>query len=430
MLHLGPTSAGARSRIAALEPDLSRHIPVLDGVRGLAILGVCVFHMTVMEPVSRADRVWVQICSFGWTGVDLFFVLSGFLITGILLEAKGREHYFRNFYARRVLRIFPLYYCVVAVSLLVLPHIQHAKAEHFARIRGSEVWYWTYLCNFSIARVHAFRHGILDVCWSLAIEEQFYLVWPAVVLLSSRRGLLVVCCGCILMSVAVRAALALNGAHPIALYVLTPCRMDGLAAGALVAILARGPRGTLALLGPAKKWAWVCGLLAAAVACREGGDILSWRRPQLIFAFTVLAGLFAAFLLISITGAPRSFLHRFLSSHAMRTLGKYSYAIYLFHLPLRALIRDTLYKPEHFLRLFGSRLPGQMIFYVLSIGIALLAARVSWIALEQPFLSLKRFFPNARASRPGKASADGAALTGARETMLAHPQSPHGDSVC
>src|SRR5437870_557283 len=164
-------------------------VRALDGLRGIAILMVMLYHQTVMVGSTGIDRFVGFWTLSGWIGVDLFFVLSGFLITGILSDSKGATGYFRNFYARRVLRIFPLYYGVVAFSLLILPYIPHWKLENLARIKGDELWYWTYLSNFSIAAHAAFRHGILDVSWSLSIEEQFYLMWPLLVLLLSRRSL-------------------------------------------------------------------------------------------------------------------------------------------------------------------------------------------------------------------------------------------------
>ena len=107
-----------------------RHIPALDGVRGLAILLVLFYHTTIVEPGPWWATMLHATCrNFGWTGVDLFFVLSGFLITGILVDAKGRPNFLRNFYARRVLRIFPLYYAYLFAVLLIGPTL----STEFAR---------------------------------------------------------------------------------------------------------------------------------------------------------------------------------------------------------------------------------------------------------------------------------------------------------
>jgi peptidoglycan/LPS O-acetylase OafA/YrhL len=139
------------------------------------------FHMTMVPPIGTLAVAWTNLCEHGALGVDVFFVLSGFLITGILLDTLARPHYFRNFYARRVLRIFPLYYAVLGFAFLILPRIAPSTAVRYAAVNREAIWYWLHLSNFAIARRGSFVHGILDVSWSLAIEEQFYLLWPALV---------------------------------------------------------------------------------------------------------------------------------------------------------------------------------------------------------------------------------------------------------
>src|SRR5882757_353520 len=127
---------------------------VLDGVRGLAILMVILFHSTVINPQNAHERWFCALLNLGSFGVDLFFVLSGFLITGILVEAKGTPGYFRNFYARRILRIFPLYYLLIAFSFLVFPLlaklVPHGgdKLTRFTLVSDSWLWYVAYLTNF------------------------------------------------------------------------------------------------------------------------------------------------------------------------------------------------------------------------------------------------------------------------------------------
>jgi len=123
-----PPSEGLSSR---RRWSSSRHVPALDGIRGLAILLVLFFHFSVVGGHSASIRFIQKTWGFGWSGVDLFFVLSGFLITGILLDAKNRSHYFRNFYARRTVRIFPLYFAFLAVFMVLMPMVMPRYDELF-----------------------------------------------------------------------------------------------------------------------------------------------------------------------------------------------------------------------------------------------------------------------------------------------------------
>ncbi len=184
----------------------------------------------------------------GWAGVDLFFVLSGFLITGILIDARGSERYFSSFYARRTLRIFPLYYLIAFLSLIVLPAFPFAYDLLVGLGAPREQWpYWLYLTNFAVAERERFIHGILDVTWSLAIEEQFYLAWAVVVWLCPTRLLGPLCAAIIVAVAGARIWALAAGATAIDVYVLTLYRADGLATGALLAWAMR--RGWLAGAG-------------------------------------------------------------------------------------------------------------------------------------------------------------------------------------
>ncbi|MEO1129642.1 MAG: acyltransferase [Planctomycetota bacterium] len=407
----------------ALPQYLRGHIPPLDGLRGIAILLVLIYHCTVMPANNWLDKAFVYTAHLGWSGVDLFFVLSGFLITGILLDSKGGAAFFRNFYARRVLRIFPLYYGVVVFSLVLLPMVGQMldnptvqqKLDNFGRIDGDEWWYWLHLSNYAIAQAQTFRHGILDISWSLSIEEQFYLVWPTVVFFLSRRNLLWTCLAIIIGAMAFRTWLMLSGGHfghPISVYVLTPSRMDGLALGAALAALLREgvPIETM------RRWAPIVGVASLAIfltghiidlangwhyMINPDGDRVanSQGRITLAFGFTPLAFFFASLLVMGLNRPESSAWVRVLDSSFLRMWGKYSYAVYLFHLPIRAVIRDLVFGPEDrgakikFFEVFGSQIPSQLIFFVLSAVATLIAAKLSWELYEKQFLKLKRFFP-------------------------------------
>jgi peptidoglycan/LPS O-acetylase OafA/YrhL len=374
---------------------LSGHIPALDGVRGIAILAVCAMHMTVLSGGPLLDRLWMQAGVFGFSGVDLFFVLSGFLITGILLDSKSSAHYFRNFYARRVLRIFPLYYAFLAVVLLVMPRFHQLASHTLGPDDGSAAWYWTYLCNFAIARHRSFPRGPLSVTWSLAVEEQFYMLWPAVVLLLSRRRLIQLCLALGIVALLTRVVLWSRGADWITLYVLTPCRMDSLAAGALVAAVARGPGGVPALLPWARRCAVAALLLAIALICWQGTH-WTFVPPAELVGYTVLAALFSSFLPIAISSPACSLMGRVLGGRVLGLFGRYSYAIYLFHDPIRTLIREKLLDPNLLPTVLGSHVPAQLLFYAVALTLTTGLAWLSWTCFERPLLRLKRFFPSGK----------------------------------
>jgi peptidoglycan/LPS O-acetylase OafA/YrhL len=199
-------------------------------------------HWTGMSPVLQVVSSTMRA---GWTGVDIFFVLSGFLITGILLDARGDgpvrpPGYYRAFYTRRALRIFPVYYAFLAYIFILRK----------AQVPSGAWWYWTYLTNVMFARV-GWTPSIEPHLWSLAVEEQFYLFWPAAISLIRRSWLRPICWALIVLSTGLRIVVAQHWGWTPA-YVLTVCRLDEFAAGALLASYARArqPVGN----GPALLW--------------------------------------------------------------------------------------------------------------------------------------------------------------------------------
>jgi peptidoglycan/LPS O-acetylase OafA/YrhL len=197
-----------------------KYVPALDGIRGLAILAVLVTHSVPRLPATGLGYWCNQLIELGTFGVDLFFVLSGFLITGILLDSKDAPNYFRNFYARRFLRLFPVYYLYLIFIALLLPAIHRAIHTHMPDFGGNWWWFLLYSCN--LKPDHAANDAYLGHFWSLAVEEQFYLVWPAVVLLLSRRRLTYFCicaialrphCACSLPGLA-RIGIPPTASHP------------------------------------------------------------------------------------------------------------------------------------------------------------------------------------------------------------------------
>src|SRR5207249_4391562 len=191
-------------------------ISQLDAVRGVAILLVIFHNESGLFPSLHLERLFAN----GWMGVDLFFVLSGFLITGILVDTKQSAGYFTNFYARRCLRIWPLYYSLIFFMFLVVPFLRPSEA-HTVFDRSSPWWaYPLFLQNFLIP-IPSMGTGPLAVTWSLAIEEQFYLVWPWVVRYCSHAQMRRIAIAVICLSPALRFFLSF---HDVNLYTNVFCR--------------------------------------------------------------------------------------------------------------------------------------------------------------------------------------------------------------
>src|SRR2546426_3790254 len=176
-------------------PARGDHMPALDGLRGFAMLLVFLNHAIALplEPATTRIDAAVHVIAYGagWTAIDLFFVLSGFLITGILLDTQGQPRWWPNFVVRRVLRIFPLYFGALTVLFVLLPRLVHWSEPQFDTLQANQTWYWTYTVNLLTALTHG-RGTPLGTAhfWSLSIEEQFYLIWPLIVWACKPRALL------------------------------------------------------------------------------------------------------------------------------------------------------------------------------------------------------------------------------------------------
>jgi peptidoglycan/LPS O-acetylase OafA/YrhL len=384
------------------EPLRSHALPGLDGIRGIAILLVMLYHFANMNPASVFDKIFYRLKDYGWSGVDLFFVLSGFLITGILIKAKDAPNYFRNFYARRALRILPLYYGFVAALLLLYPRVGGIKVAREAQVlQEHQIWIWTHMVNWLVAWTGNFWTATplgTGGFWSLSIEEQFYLVWPAVVLLVPLRHLLRLCVGLILVATATRFAMAAFGASWAAIFTVTFARMDAIAMGAAIAVIARSPVG----LNAVKRWAPMIGVSALAVLgaidifCRTG----QWTTGRLATHCTLFVWLWGALLVATLTALPGSFLQRLTYTTILRGFGKYSYALYLFHGHLNRLFTKVGFDPSTGPVIAGSILPWQMVYLVVAISTSFAIAYLSWHLYEKHFLRLKTFFPTPKLSRP------------------------------
>jgi len=386
-------------RAGSTAGPLGGRLPGLDGLRGCAILLVMAVHFVGnATPRTWAERLAVKLSSYGLLGVDLFFVLSGFLITGLLLDAKGDPHYFRNFYARRTLRIFPLYYAVLALLFLVLPRVA-ALPLPLEESRVHQAWLWTYTANFFIAAHASWALPYVSHFWSLAIEEHFYLVWPLVVFTVRREALERICLAVAGAALALRIALSLLGMSELSVSVLTPCRLDAISVGALLAALARREGGATLLLRRSGTAALAAGgavLLVSAfcAATRIGLPVLHPVRGTLYAVF------FGALLLLAARPPEEGLLARAFQGPWLRTFGKYSYGLYIYQ-GILSFHMGEMRAQDRLAAMLGSNALAMTGQSVLGVGVSLALAALSYEVFEKRFLALKKLFaPGSAAVAP------------------------------
>ena len=382
------TSSNGHS-VAEASP-YARHLPALDGVRGFAVLGVACSHLFPATPHSSFEAFVHNSFAFGASGVDLFFVLSGFLITGILYDSLPDPGFFRKFYARRVLRIFPLYYGVLAAfavaALIFGLNFHHELLSLALYLQNS---------NLIAQRIRDYTGPTalpLPHFWSLAIEEQFYLVWPVTVfLLRTRHRLLIFCAAALFICPVLRAFLFLHSVNYYIVETNTLCRSDSLLAGAALALLFRSRLHDRVLRAAA--WTFFAGAISVVLLsyASSHGPFLNTATGYLFFlAFNFSAIALASVGLIALS-LRSSLVSHLCTLHPMRWLGKYSYGIYVLHLILFSYLDEPL---RHFFSTHFTPNKGVEVVTtgVLILLLSLIAAYLSYHPYEQHFLRLKRYF--------------------------------------
>jgi peptidoglycan/LPS O-acetylase OafA/YrhL len=371
-----------------------QRIRALDGLRGIAILLVLFSHLTPDVALRVKAFEWVRKAAVaGWVGVDLFFVLSGYLITGILLRRKSRPDYFKTFYARRILRIFPLYFAMLIVVFLILPAIGILHSPGFEIMQRHQAWNWLFSTNLGmwVAGRSAFISDQIAVShfWSLAVEEHFYLVWPVVVLALNRRALSIVCIGGVVVALLIRCmGVFVIHASPY-FFVITPCRIDGLMVGAWLA--ARTDQGGLIPRRVARMICACCGVfLGLAFVSLRGLWPAHWLTESI--GLTAISLLFGSVLVIAIGLPAVGFGGYFLNGGLLQLFGKYSYAIYVIHGLLGGAVFEGALSASNFIRWSGSTTNGVALCLLARIAVSALLGMLSWHLLEKHFLKLKRHF--------------------------------------
>jgi peptidoglycan/LPS O-acetylase OafA/YrhL len=337
---------------------MDRHIPQLDGLRGIAVLIVILGHLLMYDFGFGIER----LAPIAPTGVDLFFVLSGFLITGILWRSRCNKRYFLNFYARRALRIWPLYILMILFVFVVaerwIPTLEPPAGTHWQVFA-------LYLQNFWYRNPDGMGM-VLAVTWSLAIEEQFYLTWPLGVYKLSKTGASAILVTFIAIAPIARWLLAPND------YMNPLCRFDAIAMGSLLAlwVLTRKPEHLQVI-----KLAQV--VIFAAI-CGEVLGIFTGTRHYL--HETMMSAMFTGILALSLES--KIFI-RALSIPPLRYTGKISYCLYLSHMIVSLVVMQWIPGSSGSIRTFriGLILAGSYGFGTLS-----------WYSFERPILTLKRCF--------------------------------------
>jgi peptidoglycan/LPS O-acetylase OafA/YrhL len=387
--------------------DSKARIPELDGIRGIAIAMVLAHHYFLLPIAAPPGTLWSYVQAAGrlaWSGVDLFFVLSGFLIGGILLDVRGSPNYFRVFYTRRFFRIVPIYSVCLAGAYILSLLVDHGLAAKLAwmfRDRFTFKPYLVFLQNFWMASHTTYGIFGLGVTWSLAVEEQFYLTLPCVVRFLTPRRLVVAVAAGIAFAPVLRITLySLWPSHVLSWVVLMPCRADALLLGVLVAILVRNFYPLLqthrAVLPPAAL------VLAFGFAILTAKAPNPYRFGMLSFGFTWLALFYTSILLCALL-YPESLLARVLRWSSLGWLGSIAYGTYLLHEFVRSF----------YFGLTWSHLPERMSLPELSVSLLALATtlavcQVSWRVFERPLILMGhgvRYKPaqlrSARTSREG-----------------------------
>jgi peptidoglycan/LPS O-acetylase OafA/YrhL len=368
----------------------SDRIPELDGIRGIAIALVLIYHDFFLVTAFPTGTVQARIQALGrlsWSGVDLFFVLSGFLIGGILLDARLDPDYFRTFYTRRFFRIIPLYAVFLAAIYFFVQSASPAVIETFGwnlSERHSFIPYALFLQNFSMAALNYMT--FLGVTWSLAVEEQFYLVIPFVIRIFSHRAVLRLVALGIVAAPVIRLLMSkLWAGHWYALYVLTPCRMDTLLFGVLGAYIVRRHlwkewlnrhpdflKGALTLLA-------VGMIMLTKYAATYGSKLI------LSGGLTWIATFYLCAILYAVT-QPMSRFSAALRWKPLRGLGGIAYGVYLLHGYALSLVHGLWFSRP----LVRIESLAEYAAAAVSIGLTVMICRFSWFYFENPMIQVGR----------------------------------------
>ncbi len=354
-----------------------------DGIRGLAILLVIICHATMAYSEGADPGFFDVLISLGGSGVTLFFVLSGFLISGLLLNCRGQQGSLRRFYLRRLMRIIPAYYVCLLIYSFVLPWWVPEGSGFASSWLEAPAAHFSFLSNFHYFFKGGFSPEAMSVSWSLAIEEQFYLLWPLFFLFLPIRHIVLSCLIFAAGALAVRGWLFSQGFNIDQVTVFTPARLDSFALGGLLALAWRDETWSRRL--KASRF-WVLGGSAvAATLIQMGIPFVGPQAWNIVGPLSFLvSSVFYTALLTAVLAEPR-FAAGFFVCRGMRNIGVVSYSVYLTHL---GVIYGMILLGLNPSGIFGDA-GGQLVFYPLAVIVSLLAGTALYFAVEKPALKLR-----------------------------------------
>ncbi len=354
----------------------------LDGVRGLAILLVLIFHLLFMPiPTGNMSAFWLNAGRFLMHGVTLFFVLSGFLIGSILLHNKNSKNYFKTFYIKRIGRIIPIYYLLI-LGYYIFKYILFPDYGGHELNSGIPDWTYPFFAQSFFIPQHGLGSGVMNVTWSLCVEEQFYLFAPMFIFLFDSNKLIILCISGILLSLFSR--MLLPGLDDLGILALITSRADSLFMGILLAIVYRSKELLQKFKTNQSSVMFFLAILTAGLLLQFLGFAMG------VFKLTWIALFFAIFLLIPLAN-DNSLISRFFKNNFLKVFGKYSYGIYLLHMPINFIL-------VYFNSLYGvslDTLSKVLIFNLFSIAVIVIVSYLSYEYFEKKIInSLSRFTYN------------------------------------
>ncbi|HRH46580.1 MAG TPA: acyltransferase [Pyrinomonadaceae bacterium] len=371
---------------------LPKRIPEIDGLRGIAILGVLAFHL-FGEGINYEQSHWLinclaEISKYGANGVALFFVISGFLIGGILIDNHDSPNYFKTFYVRRIFRIFPLYYGLIVIFYI----LSHANSYHLILIPEwmlgftfSSKWYLIFAQNFPMVRDGNLGTGILAPTWSLAVEEQFYLTLPFIIRFVPRKFLTSIILALFGGATIFRAIIWYQTSSLFATKFLMPSCLDLLMIGVLIAILLRFPKSLILMERYGLKLL-IAVFLILMICLSILSNLVLKYSPKLeenpfILVATFLSLIYGLLLILAVISKPKEIINKILCNRILRKFGELSYFIYLFHIGIYFFISWQMG--------ITTKPPFGMIWFVevgLTLLITFVLAQLSFEYFEKPLI--------------------------------------------